>query len=186
MSEIIMEKLRAAPSIAMLASLLVGATLAFQPAPRSLGRGASALRAPCAASPFRHAAVAASPRAASSLMSSQSPYESWPKYLRPDTNGGAIGLTTLSVVLPLIIYSLLVQYSGIDSIRVGQIFIVGYVGIGTVAWTLSYVLRVATKDTTYAQQLKDYESAVLEKRLEELDESEIEALMAEVDKEEVS
>lgn len=115
----------------------------------------------------------------------QSPYEGWPTFVRPDTNGGAIGLTLLGIVLPWGLYSLLVS-SGMDSIRVGQIFIVGYVGIGTIAWTLSYVLRVANKDTTYAQQLKEYETAVLEKRLEELDEGEIEALMAEVDKEELS
>lgn len=114
-----------------------------------------------------------------------SPYDGWPNFLRPDTNGGAIGLTTAGIVVPGGMYYAALQ-TGMDSTRVGQIFIVGYIGVGTLAWTLSYMMRVATKDTTYAQQLKDYESAVLQKRLEELDEGEIEALMAEVDKQELS
>lgn len=171
--------------MATLTHFLVGAALAFQP--RSVGRAAPALRAPCATSPIRPA-IAAAPRAAPLAMAEnrqQSLYEGWPTFIRPDTNGGAIGLTMIGIVLPWGLYTLLVS-SGMDPIQAGQIFIVGYVGLGTIAWTLSYVLRVATKDTTYAQQLKDYETAVLEKRLEELDESEIEALMAEVEKEELS
>ena len=37
----------------------------------------------------------------------------------------------------------------------------------------SYVFRVANKDMTYAQQLKDYEDAVIQKRFEELSEEEV-------------
>ena len=37
----------------------------------------------------------------------------------------------------------------------------------------SYVFRVANKDMTYAQQLKDYENAVIQKRFEELSEEEV-------------
>ncbi|KAG8465289.1 hypothetical protein KFE25_002596 [Diacronema lutheri] len=165
-------------------ALLVSGAAAFQPGAVRQPRCAPTARASWASPPAR----AFSQRAAVSAMADnnrQSPYEGWPTFVRPDTNGGAIGLTLLGIVLPWGLYSLLVS-SGMDSIRVGQIFIVGYVGIGTIAWTLSYVLRVANKDTTYAQQLKEYETAVLEKRLEELDEGEIEALMAEVDKEELS
>jgi cytochrome c-type biogenesis protein CcmH/NrfG len=40
---------------------------------------------------------------------------------------------------------------------------------------------VATKDMTYAQQLRDYENAVLQKRLEELADDEIQALMEEIE-----
>jgi len=38
---------------------------------------------------------------------------------------------------------------------------------------------------TYAKQLRDYENAVLQKRLEELGDDEINALMEEIDKDEV-
>jgi hypothetical protein len=167
--------------------LLAIASLAMS-APLRAASGAPALGARVGASALRPISLShAASRSAVHMLSDkrQSPYDGWPNFLRPDTNGGAIGLTVLGIVVPAALYNALVA-SGMDSIRVGQIFIVGYVGIGTIAWTLSYVLRVATKDTTYAQQLKDYETAVLQKRLEELDESEIEALMAEVDKEELS
>jgi len=112
-----------------------------------------------------------------------SPYEGWPTFLRPDTNGGVIGLTIVGLVVPFVAYAAL-SAAGFDEVRISQIVIAIYVGVGTLAWTFSYVFRVATKDTTYAQQLKDYETAVLQKRLEELDESEVEALLAEVEKEE--
>ena len=44
----------------------------------------------------------------------------------------------------------------------------------------SYVFRVANKDMTYAQQLKDYENAVIQKRFEELSGDEVDALMGEI------
>lgn len=52
--------------------------------------------------------------------------------------------------------------------------------MSNVAWASTYVFRVASKDMTYAKQLRDYENAVLQKRLEELNDDEIDALMAEV------
>jgi len=80
-----------------------------------------------------------------------------------------------------------------------------YVGLGTVAWTSTYVFRVANKvpssrerasarpapthprrrcspaqDMTYAKQLRDYENAVIQKRFEELDNDEVSALMDEI------
>jgi hypothetical protein len=42
------------------------------------------------------------------------------------------------------------------------------VTVGIILWTFTYMFRVANKDMTYAKQLKDYEDAVLRKRLEEL------------------
>lgn len=55
--------------------------------------------------------------------------------------------------------------------------------LAMVAWTLTYIFRVANKDMTYAKQLKNYEDAVLAKRLEELAEDEVQALLEEVEKE---
>ena len=44
----------------------------------------------------------------------------------------------------------------------------------------SYVFRVANKDMTYAQQLRDYENAVIQKRFEELSEEEVDSIMGEI------
>merc|ERR1712166_1661825 len=63
---------------------------------------------------------------------------------------------------------------------VGLVVPIVYVGAATVAWTASYVLRVANKDMTYAKQLKDYEQAVIQKRFDELNEDEVDALMGEI------
>ena len=54
--------------------------------------------------------------------------------------------------------------------------------VTTFLWVGSYILRVATKDMTYAKQLKDYENAVIAKRLEELDEDEIQALVEDIER----
>ena len=44
------------------------------------------------------------------------------------------------------------------------------------------MFRVANKDMTYAKQLKTYEDAVIAKRLEELADDEVNALMDEMDR----
>ena len=99
---------------------------------------------------------------------------------------------------------------GWDVVLAGNVILVSYVGLATVLWTAryaartpaaaaaarkplpaifskcraatprSYVFRVANKDMTYAQQLRDYENAVIQKRFEELSEEEVDALMGEI------
>uniref|UniRef100_A0A7S0WV90 Uncharacterized protein n=2 Tax=Pyramimonas obovata TaxID=1411642 RepID=A0A7S0WV90_9CHLO len=71
--------------------------------------------------------------------------------------------------------------AGVDLVVAGNIEILVFVLGLTVAWTASYVFRVAKKDMTYVKQLKDYEDAVMAKRLEEMPEAEIEALLSEMD-----
>ena len=56
--------------------------------------------------------------------------------------------------------------------------------LSNLLWASTYVFRVANKDMTYAKQLRDYENAVLQKRLEELADDEISALMEEIEIEE--
>lgn len=56
--------------------------------------------------------------------------------------------------------------------------------LSNLLWASTYVFRVANKDMTYAKQLRDYENAVLQKRLEELADDEINALMEEIEIEE--
>lgn len=54
------------------------------------------------------------------------------------------------------------QFVGVDPLQAGnavQLIIV--LGL-TIGWISSYMFRVANKDMTYAQQLKDYEKKVME------------------------
>ncbi len=72
--------------------------------------------------------------------------------------------------------------AGLDSIDAGiwsQLLLVGII----LAWLSSYIFRVATKKMTYTQQLKDYEEAVLQKRLEELTPEQLAKLQAEIEQE---
>ncbi|XP_065019199.1 uncharacterized protein LOC135645067 isoform X1 [Musa acuminata AAA Group] len=75
------------------------------------------------------------------------------------------------------------EFAGVDPLQAGnvvQLFIV--LGL-TVGWISTYMFRVANKDMTYAQQLRDYEKKVMEKRLEGLTEAELEALLEQVEEE---
>jgi uncharacterized membrane protein len=74
------------------------------------------------------------------------------------------------------------KVAGFDNIDAGiwsQLLLVSIV----VVWTGSYVFRVATKNMTYTQQLKDYEEAVLQKRLEELTPEQLAKIQAEIEQE---
>lgn len=106
---------------------------------------------------------------------------SLPVWLDPGTNGGVIGLSVLGIAIPIAVYNVLIGPFGLDPDTVGSSMGVGFVVIAVIGWTASYLLRVANKDMTYAKQLRDYENAVIAKRLEELDEDEVQALMEEVD-----
>lgn len=64
---------------------------------------------------------------------------------------------------------------GLDSLSAGiwsQVVLVG----GLVGWLVSYLARAVTQNMTYNQQLRDYEDAVLQKRLEELTPEELATL----------
>lgn len=75
------------------------------------------------------------------------------------------------------------EFIGVDSLKAGNVVqLVLVLGL-TVGWILTYIFRVSTKDMTYAQQLRDYENKVLEKRLEELPDAELEVLLAQVEEE---
>ena len=74
------------------------------------------------------------------------------------------------------------QANGVDPIWAGNIVQLTFVGGLSIAWVASYVLRVMNKDMTYVMQLKDYEDAVMAKRLEELPEAELEKMMDDISK----
>lgn len=80
---------------------------------------------------------------------------------------------------------LALNWLGLDSISAGiwsQVVLVG----GLVGWLLTYLARALTQNMTYNQQLRDYEDAVLQKRLEEMSPEELAALQAELDSEKSS
>jgi hypothetical protein len=69
---------------------------------------------------------------------------------------------------------------GLDGISAGiwsQAIMVG----GVVAWLGSYLFRVVTRNMTLNQQMDDYESAVLQRRLDELSPEQLAALQAKLD-----
>jgi hypothetical protein len=77
---------------------------------------------------------------------------------------------------------LLLQVAGLDNLQAGiwsQLLLVG----GLVGWLLTYLFRVGTSQMTYNQQIKDYQDAVLQKRLEEMSPEELAQLQAEIEQE---
>ena len=77
---------------------------------------------------------------------------------------------------------LVLQLVGLDSMNAGiwsQVLLVSVL----VVWVFSYLTRVLSKDMTYDKQLRDYEEAVLQKRLEELTPEELATLQAEIEQE---
>ena len=70
-----------------------------------------------------------------------------------------------------------------DAQSAGNTVLLTLVGGATLVWTATYVWRVVTKDMTYAKQLDNYEAAVMQKRLEELPEAELAAMLSEVEAE---
>ncbi|MEM8641545.1 MAG: DUF3007 family protein [Cyanobacteria bacterium P01_G01_bin.54] len=75
------------------------------------------------------------------------------------------------------------QVLGINSTNAGiwsQLLLVG----GVLGWVATYFFRVSTQTMTYNQQLKDYEEAVVRKKLEAMSPEELAALQAKVEAEE--
>lgn len=77
---------------------------------------------------------------------------------------------------------LILQLVGLDTLAAGvwsQVLLI----IGLISWVVTYVFRALTQNMTYNQQLKDYEEAVLQKRLEELTPEQLAQLQAEIERE---
>ena len=74
------------------------------------------------------------------------------------------------------------QVFGLDGINAG-IWTQTALVVVLVGWSLTYLFRVGNKNMTYNQQLKDYEDAVLQKRLEEMSPEELAKLQEEIEQE---
>ncbi|XP_021801067.1 uncharacterized protein LOC110745297 [Prunus avium] len=72
------------------------------------------------------------------------------------------------------------EFAGVDPLQAGNVVqLVLVLGL-TIGWISTYIFRVSNKEMTYAQQIRDYENKVMEKRLEGLTEAELEALLEQV------
>jgi len=99
-------------------------------------------------------------------------------YTRKDVLLIGAGVTAFGVGLK---YGL--ELVGVDPLQAGNVVQLLVVLGMTVGWISTYMFRVANKDMTYAQQLRDYEKQVMEKRLESLTEAELQALLEQVEEE---
>lgn len=91
----------------------------------------------------------------------------------------AIGIS-LGVFIAAGLVYLALQIVGLDGINAG-IWTQTLLVVGLVGWSLTYLLRVGNKNMTYNQQLKDYEEAVMQKRLEEMSPEELAELQQEIE-----
>lgn len=105
-----------------------------------------------------------------------------PFFLDIGTRGGVVFLGVVLFVTPLAAYSLAVNAFNVDALEAGRWIGGVFTATICVGWVGTLLVRIVNKDMTYAKQLKDYENAVLEKRLEELDDDEKQALLEEIDR----
>ncbi|XP_023903361.2 uncharacterized protein LOC112015218 isoform X1 [Quercus suber] len=99
-------------------------------------------------------------------------------YTRKDVLLIGVGVTVIGVGLKTGL-----EFVGVDPLQAGNVVqLVLVLGL-TVGWISTYIFRVSNKEMTYAQQLRDYENKVMEKRLEGLTEAELEALLEQVEEE---
>jgi hypothetical protein len=90
----------------------------------------------------------------------------------------AIGIGFGVFVVGGLLYAVL-RMMGLESFNAGiwsQLVLV----LGLVGWVLTYLLRVVGGKMTYNRQREDYETAFLQKRLDELSPEELAVLQAEL------
>ena len=92
---------------------------------------------------------------------------------------------SLGIFLVAGLVYLALQLFGLDGINAGIWTQVALVVV-LVGWSVTYLFRVGTKNMTYNQQLKDYEEAVMLKRLEEMSPEELAQLQQEIEQEKES
>lgn len=72
-----------------------------------------------------------------------------PFFLDPGTKGGAVFLSLVLFLVPIIFYNIILSVSDVDELDLGRWIGVGFTAVATVAWLGTYLFRVVTKDMTY-------------------------------------
>ena len=72
-----------------------------------------------------------------------------PFFLDPGTKGGAVFLSLVLFIVPIIFYNIVVTFFGVDEIEAGKWIGIGFTILATLGWVSTYLFRVATKDMTY-------------------------------------
>jgi hypothetical protein len=72
-----------------------------------------------------------------------------PFWLDPGTKGGAVFLSLVLFIVPIIGYNIVTNVFGYDPTEAGIWIGVGFTVISTFLWVGTYIFRVATKDMTY-------------------------------------
>jgi hypothetical protein len=74
-----------------------------------------------------------------------------PFWLDPGTRGGAVFLSFVLFLLPLMAYTIVTGVFGVDEIEAGKWIGVGFTATASFLWVGTYIFRVATKDMTYVR-----------------------------------
>ena len=77
-----------------------------------------------------------------------------PFFLDPGTKGGALFLSLILFVVPIIFYNIILAVSDVDELDLGRWIGVGFTAVATVAWLGTYLFRVVTKDMTYVSGIQ--------------------------------
>jgi hypothetical protein len=72
-----------------------------------------------------------------------------PFLLDPGTRGGAVFLSFVLFLLPLIAYAVVTNVFGYDEVEAGKWIGVGFTAAVSFLWVGTYIFRVANKDMTY-------------------------------------
>lgn len=76
-----------------------------------------------------------------------------PMLLDPGTKGGALFLSVVLFVAPIIVYQIGTNALGWDAVDAGRNIGVGFTAVTSVLWVSTYIFRVATKDMTYVSHI---------------------------------
>ena len=79
----------------------------------------------------------------------QSKKNNLPFWLDIGTKGGAVFWSLVLFIVPIIGYNIVTGVFGYDEIEAGKWIGVGFTAIAMLAWSSTYLFRVATKDMTY-------------------------------------
>lgn len=128
----------------------------------------------------QNAAIATRGTLATVMNDDEDPFAGLPWWANVNTKGGIMSLATIFTTVVISIFNGLAFLGTLSTVQTSQFLIVSMV-IPLFVWVISYGSRVRNKDSTYAVQLKQYEQAVMQKRLDAFTDEELAAISAEAD-----